>query len=62
MSVKISLISSLGVVSPLVHQVLAGDAGVGASYGGGVYPDSGIDAGLGVDGVPLFFLPWLSVL
>lgn len=56
-----AVVDSLRVVSLPVRWVLAGDAGVDASYGGSAYPDSGTDAGLGVDGVASLFLPWLCV-
>uniref|UniRef100_N1R526 Adipocyte plasma membrane-associated protein n=1 Tax=Aegilops tauschii TaxID=37682 RepID=N1R526_AEGTA len=47
-----TVVGSHGVVSSPGPPGLAGDAGVGASYGGGAYPDSVTDVGLGVDGMP----------
>lgn len=51
-------VGSHWIESPPSPPGLAGDAGTGASYGGGAGPDSVADAGLGVDGVPLLLLPW----
>jgi hypothetical protein len=41
---------------------LARDAFMVASYRGDAYADSVANAGQRVDGMPLLFLPWLSVL